>query len=409
MMSANSVSTKPDSRGRLAVVSGFGHNSMAPRGQRTQNLVAELSARWDVELLALPPDSFTASDAAVSRKPLWRRAIKPILHSVALDRCEAWAIRHFRRWRPEVDAALLIAYPWSPVTRAASRLGRSGIPYVVDAGDPWVLTEAVPLPRTISIWRSKRAELQLWKGASGAVVTTRQQGDRLEQMFPHLQILVRPNGYTSAAPAALPAAPPPREPGSLRLAHFGTLSPVRVDIGPILAAAQRSGRWSTISFSQFGDDYVGMLGRVPKGIRVERHAARPWAEIAAAATEFDAAVVLGNQLGYLLPSKAIQYLTLPIPRLAVTGGKDDDALADFAAAQPGWLVVSAAQPQPQLAEQLAEHVERDWSTQELAPPPSESWPEVAAEVGAFVERCVRGDDVAPVPTGESAPLARRAP
>lgn len=402
MMTADSAPTKRASRGRLAVVSGFGHNSMAPRGQRTQNLVAELSKRWDVELLALPADSFPERDTSMSRKPHWRRAIGPILHSVALDRCEAWAIRRFRRWRPDVDAALLIAYPWSPVTRAARRLARAGIPYVVDAGDPWVLTETVPLPRTISIWRSKRAEPLLWKGATGAVVTTRQQGDRLKELFPHLQILVRPNGYTSTAPATLPVSPSSPERGTLRLAHFGSLSPVRVDIAPILAAALGSGLWSTISFAQFGDDYAGMLNRMPKGVQVERHAARPWAEIAAMAAEFDAAVVLGNQLGYLLPSKAIQYLTLPIPRLAVTGGEPDDALTDFAASQPGWLVVSA--DEGELVERLWELVERDWSAAELAPPEAEAWPKVAAEVGAFVERCVCGE-AASNTREESSPVA----
>lgn len=386
-MTANSVSTKRDSRARIAVVSGLAHDPMSPRGQRTQNLVAELSERWDVELLALPADDFSRRDPPGSRKPFWRRAVGPILHSVALDRCERWAIGRFRRWRPDVDAALLIAYPWSPAIRAARRLARSGIPYVVDAGDPWVLTEAMPLPRTISTWRARRAEPHLWEGAAGVVVTTRQQGDRLKRMFPHLQVLVRPNGYTPTVAPSPAAEPVAREPGSLRLVHFGTLSPVRVDIGPILAEAQRSGRWRTICFAQFGDDYAGMLKRLPKGIRIEHHAARPWAEIVAATAEFDAAVVLGNQLGYLLPSKAIQYLTLPIPRLAVTAGEPDDALVDFAEGHAGWLVVSAGEG-GRLARRLWEHVERDWPARDLAPPQAEAWPKVAAEVVAFVERCV---------------------
>lgn len=405
MMTANPVSTKRGSRGRLAVVSGFAHNPMSPRGQRTQNLIAELGRRWDVELLALPAESLRRRDAPVSRKPLWRRMLGFFLHSVVLDRFELWAMRRFRRWRPDVDAALLIAYPWSPVARAARRLARAGIPYVVDAGDPWVLTEAVPLPRKISIWRARRAEPSLWEGAAGAVVTTRQQGDRLKELFPHLRILVRPNGYAAVPASALPAARPPRDRTSLRLAHFGTLSPVRVDVGPILAELQRSGRWRTISFAQFGDDYVGMLKRIPKGIRIERCAARPWAEIVAEVEEFDAAVVLGNQLGYLLPSKAVQYLTLPIPRLAVTGGERDDALADFATGHPGWLVVSAGEPR--LSDRLWEHVERDWAAEELAPTPADSWPKVAAEAAAFVEQCVNGElepAAADLP-GESAAVA----
>ena len=408
MMTASPAPTKRSSRGRLAVVAGLAHNPMAPRGQRAQNLVEALSERWDVELVALPPETFERRAAPVTRQPLWRRALGYVMNLIVLDRWEPWAARRLRRWRPDVDAALLIAYPWSPATRAARRLTKLGIPYVVDAGDPWVLTEAgVARPRTIATWRSKRAELPIWRGAAGAVVTTRQQGDRLKRMFPHLRILVRPNGYVPVAASAAVPERPRRGRGSLRLAHLGTLSPVRVDVAPILAELQRSGRWSEIAFAQFGDDYVGMLNRVPDGIQVERRPARPWNEIVESAGEFDAAVVLGNQLGYLLPSKAIQYLTLPIPRIAVTGGEPDDALADFAGSHPGWLVVFEGEPQ--LAQRLWGHVERDWTPQELAPPATESWPNVAAEVAAFVERCVAGEGEAAGNggRGEPAPVAGR--
>jgi hypothetical protein len=403
MMTASPAPTKRSSRGRLAVVSGLAHNAMTPRGQRTQNLVEELGKRWDVELVALPSQTFSQRDVPVSRQPFLRRALGSLMRSLALDRWEPWAIRRLHRWQPEVDAALLVGYPWSPVTRAARRLARLGIPYVVDAGDPWVLTEAVALPRTIATWRSKRAELPIWRAAAGAVVTTRQQGDRLQRKFPHLRILVRPNGYVPTPVPATAAKPPPRDPTSLTLAHFGTLSGIRVDIGPLLADLQRSGRWRTITFAQFGDDYVGMLMRVPKGIRVDRHPSQPWEEIVARAGDFDAAVALGNQRGYLLPSKAVQYLTLPIPRLAVTAGEPDDALAVFAEAHRGWMVASAGESE--VGERLWEHLERDWSAEELAPPDAESWPNVAVQVAAFVESCFSGEE--PEPAREPASVARR--
>lgn len=404
-MTASPAPTKRHSRGRIAVVSGLAHNPMAPRGQRTQNLIAALSENWEVEVVALPAETFANQGTPVARQPLWRRALGSVLYSVAIDRWEPWASRRLRRWRPDVDAALLVGYPWSPVTRAARRLARLGIPYVVDAGDPWVLTEMVPQPRTIATWRSRRAERPLWRGAAGAVVTTRRQGERLGQLFPELRILVRPNGYAPAPGVASTPSRREREPGSLRLAHFGSLSSIRVDVGPLLAELQESGRWSEIAFAQFGDDYVGMLKRVPKGVRVERHPARPWTEIVARAGEFDAAAVLGNQLGYLLPSKAIQYLTLPIPRLAVTGGEPDDALAGFAEEHAGWLVATPGEPE--LARRVWEHLGRSWSTQELAPPRAESWSSVAAQVSAFIAQCVRVEAGAErtVSLGESAPVA----
>jgi hypothetical protein len=401
MMSASPAPTESSSRGRLAVVSGLAHNSMAPRGQRTQNLVEELGKRWDVELVALPPETFGRRDAPVSRQPPVRRMLGSAMRWVALDRWEPWAARRLRRWHPDVDAALLVGYPWSPVTRAARKLARHGIPYVVDAGDPWVVTEPARLPRSVSVWRARHAELPIWRNAAGAVVTTQQQGDRLKQMFPHLQVLARPNGYVpTPVPAGGPQAPR-RDPDSLTLAHFGTLSPIRVDVAPLLAALQRTGRWRTITFVQFGDDYAGKLQSVPKGVRVERHTSQPWPEIVARAGDFDAAVVMGNERGYLLPSKAVQYLTLPIPRIAVTNGEPDDALAFYAEAHAGWMV--APDGDADVGQRLWEHLQRGWSAEELAAPEAESWPNVAVQVAAFIEDCVSGVEREPAP--ERASLA----
>lgn len=395
-MTASPAPTESGSRGRFVVVSGLAHNPMAPRGQRTQNLVEQLEKRWDVELVALPPETFGRRDAApVSRQPLPRRVLGSAMRSVALDRWEPWAARRLRRWRPEADAALLVGYPWSPVTRAARKLARRGIPYVVDAGDPWVVTEPASLPRSISVWRARHAELPIWRNAVGAVVTTRQQGDRLKEAFPHLQILARPNGYVPTPPsAAVAPRAGRRDPASLTLAHFGTLSPIRVDVAPLLAALQRGGRWRTITFVQFGDDYAGKLQSVPKGVFIERHASQPWAEIVARAGDFDAAVVMGNERGYLMPSKAVQYLTLPIPRIAVTSGEPDDALAEYAEAHAGWMVASAGDPE--VGEQVWEHLARNWSAADLAPPEAESWPNVAVQVAGFIEACVSGEQTKPV-------------
>jgi hypothetical protein len=164
------------------------------------------------------------------------------------------------------------------------------------------------------------------------------------------------------------------------------LTPRRVDVVPMLAQLQHSGRWRSIVFAQFGEDYESSLERVPDGIEVERHPARPWAEVIERAPEYDAAVVVGNPLSELLPSKAVQYLTLPIPRIALTNSDPGDALREFAAGRPGWLVV--ADDGSDAATPVWEHLRRNWSAQDLQPPVAEAWPEVAREIGDFIDRCV---------------------
>ena len=66
-----------------------------------------------------------------------------------------------------VAAAILIAFPWSPVAYAARRLQRAGVPYIVDAGDPWLLTSPKTDTRLLGKLRSRRAESSIWSGADG--------------------------------------------------------------------------------------------------------------------------------------------------------------------------------------------------------------------------------------------------
>jgi hypothetical protein len=88
-----------------------------------------------------------------------------------------------------------------------------------------------------------------------------------------------------------------------------------------------------------------------------------------------------------MPSKAVQYLTLPIPRVAITCGADDDAIADYVADKEGW--VCSAIDDPRLAERLQEHLLRKWSPEQLAAPRAEAWPQVADEVARFLARVLR--------------------
>lgn len=389
MEAANSQRSRRGGR-RLAVVSGYALRPLTPRGQRTEWLLKSLERDWDVELFALPPVPPSGDSAAGGGRVPWRRAAGDAVRATLLDKWEPWSVRRFGRWQPQVDAALLIAYPWSPVAYAARRLQRAGVPYVVDAGDPWVLTSPVTDTRLLAKSRSRRAERAIWSGAAGAVVTTEQQAAVIAGLFPSLPILVRPNGYEpvpARAGAAVQAAGA-RDPEHLRLVHYGMLTFLRVDVARLLEGLAGSGRWKSISFTQYGDDYTAMLARAPASVEIEHRPARPWAEVLAGASQYDLAVVVGNRLTGQLPSKAVQYMTLPIPRLALCHRGSEDALAEYVNGRPGWLAL--VNDDPDAGRRVWEHVDRGWTDAELAPPAEEAWSEVADRIGAFLERCVGG-------------------
>jgi hypothetical protein len=395
MEAVNSHRSRPRDRS-LAVVSGYGTRQLTPRGQRTQWLLKSLERSWDVELTALPGEPPAVAAAPDSGRVPWRRVAGAAVRATLLDKWEPWSRRRFGRWQPDVDAALLIAFPWSPVAHAARRLRPAGVPYVVDAGDPWVLTSPGTDTRLLAKSRGRRAEHAIWDGAAGAVVTTNQQAETIAGFFGDLPILVRPNGYepAPALPAARGAEGAGPDPEHLRIVHYGMLSFVRVDVSRLLVALTESGRWKSISFTQFGDDHAGMLARAPASVEVEYRAPMPWNEILADAPRYDLAIVVGNWLTGQLPSKAVQYMTLPIPRLALSERTDDDALAEYVSDRPAWLALP--KDDPDAGGRVWKHLDRAWTEEELAPPPGEAWPAVAERIGAFVEDCVGAE-----PTGES--------
>jgi hypothetical protein len=390
----------PSSRGRLAVVSGYAHDPLTPRGQRTRWLVECFCREWEIELLAPAPSAFQASDGRRRGRPLWRRAARRVKNATLLDKWEPWSIRRLSRWSPQVDAALLIAYPWSPVAYAGRRLRREGIPYVLDAGDPSALTAPVPIGGFPAQGRLRRAEQALWSGASGAVVTTRQQADVLTELFPSLPVLARPNGYEP--PSSVERAEVARsDPWPLRLVHYGSLPDVRVDVTRLLETLVASGRWPSIQLTQYGDDHDGMLRHVPAEVEIEWRAPQPWSEVLAEARAFDLAIAIGNVLPGQLPSKAVQYMTLPIPRLAITARGEDDALGEYVYGRPGWAAVRWNDPDADGV--VWAHLSRDWSGTALDPPEEEAWPAVAARIADFVASCVAPGGDSPTASYVDAP------
>jgi hypothetical protein len=379
------VAERAGGRRRLAVVSLHAHRPLAPRGERTRRVVEALEADWEVELIAPAPTVATGGAAGSGRSNPARRLAARTVGIALLDKWEPWSARRLRSWKPRFDGALLIGHPYSPLVYASRRLRGAGVPYVVDVGDPWVLTSHATDLRGLAHLRATRAERALWRGAAGGVLTTPGQAAGIEGVAPGIRTLIRPNGYDAVA--AVPAPPPRRDDAVLRLAHFGMFNSVRLDPRPLLQRLAASGRWSRIVLSQFGDDFAGFLDHPPAGVQIERNPAYPWEQVVERAVEYDLALVVGNVNPKQLPSKAVQYLTLPIPRLALSCG-GEDALAVYVADKPGWLTVHPDEEDApgRIAEQLA----RRWSAAELAPPASESWPAVAASIAGFVGSCVEG-------------------
>jgi len=220
-------------------------------------------------------------------------------------------------------------------------------------------------------------------GASGAVVTTENQACGLRGLFPELPILVRPNGFPTVNHdgSSHVLRTERRSESVLRIAHFGNVSSARLDVVPFLVSLARAGVWERVELHVFGSDWTGTL-RDARDVTVVFHESRPWPEIVREARGYDVAMVIGNRDPQQLPSKAIVYLQLPIPRLAVVQDLQTDALAEYVADKKGWIALRA--DTGDAAARIDRHVSRTWTTDDLAAPPTESWEQVSESVARFV-------------------------
>jgi hypothetical protein len=399
LLGRDPVDSRNASPDRKAIVVSFaelaGELPISPRIQRTAHLTAALEREFEFGVARVPEHLARAADP--SRKSLSRGLARKALSPLVLDHLEIPARVVMRGWRPSGRGALLIGWPYSPIYIAASHLVAAGIPYVVDVGDPWVLTEPAPprWPRRLSVLRAKAAETFLWRHAAAGVVTTETQASGLQALFPDLELLVRPNGYLAADDAGVQGAPADAgtDDGELRLVHFGSINSRRVPIGEWLSALPGAAGIRRVRFANYGPvNHPELLHAEDPAVAVEAHDAVDWARACQIARTFDAAVVVGNADPAKLPSKAIQYLTLPVPRIAITGSGDGGELAAFAAQRPGF--VPAGIDSPEDIPRVIAHVRRTWSDEELGPSAGESWAEVAREVVRFA---IRSWDRAAVP------------
>ncbi len=296
-----------------------------------------------------------------------------------------------------IDASLVVSMPASPASLAAGRLCAAGIPYVVDQGDPWGIGTEAFRGRGFASRRRKYLECRMWEGAVGGVFTTQSQAEAVLELVPDLPYLIRINGYRPFARVVFEDAFARRKDpdGVLRLAHFGslkigTIENPRVDAGETLAALAESGLWRRVVFTQFGhlpDGFAGGLSSA--GIEIERRDRISWDQAPEVAAEFDAALVIGNHSFHRarVPSKVIEYLSLPIPRIALTSGVNGDELASVARSLPGYLAGSAADSE--LAERIDSFLRREWTLDDLLPPVEYRWDRVAADVVQFFLETVR--------------------
>lgn len=379
---------------RQAIVVSFADGSrISPRVQRTDQLVNALEEDFGFRVERLPDGPRRA--AGPLKRTLPRRAARRALRPLLLDSFEITARFTLRRWKPSAEGALLIAWPFSPIYVAASQLVAAGIPYVVDVGDQWALTARSPSPRShvLARRRAKAAETFLWRNAAAGVVTTERQASALRALFPGLDLLVRPNGYTPAdepaavsdqagvAPEALEQGPPPID-GELRLVQFGAVNPFKISIGGWLARVRRTAGLPRVRFANYGSvDRPDLLQSDDPAVVVEIHEPVEWARACEIARGFDAAVVTANDHPAQLPSKSIQYLTLPVPRVGVTASSDPGELGAFAAQRPGFISVDVESQED--VSRLISHLRRPWSDDELAPPADDSWAAVARQVLGF--------------------------
>ncbi|HTR74980.1 MAG TPA: hypothetical protein VMH33_06935 [Solirubrobacterales bacterium] len=170
--------------------------------------------------------------------------------------------------------------------------------------------------------------------------------------------------------------------------HYGSLYGERAPFKKIFEELISCGRWERILLRQRGPDWTHVLDDLPPSVFVEHMKTLPWAEVQTEAEEFDAAVVFGWLDPNQMPSKAVQYLTLPIPRLAITTDDEHDSLAEYATRQPGWVVLRGNAGEA--AALVSEHISRPWTYGDLASPYAESWPAVEEQLARFVTAVIIG-------------------
>lgn len=368
---------------RLLLVSFARVSPNSPRAARTDVVEKALAARWDLEFVGPEPGARRGAGSPSTMVA----GLKRIHRWVLTDRYELLARRWFRGWSTNARGAVLIGFPFSPLAIAARRLAQQGVPYVLDLGDPWALTTSTPLLRGPALLRARRFEKAMIGGSAGAILTTAEQAHSMAVALPRVPSLVQPNGL-SIEDCCMPSADPRPPLGPvLRLAHFGQIHESRITIAPHLEALTGPGGFSGIEVHQYGAVAGIAQLRAASRVRVVVHDPIPWPLAREEVGKYDAALAIGNHNPGQLPSKVVDYSSLPVPRLAFVSDVSSDSIASYLrnGSRPGWLVVSASTPD--LIDKVRVHLERRWRPAgELDPSPDQSWGVISDRIVRFVEQ-----------------------
>ena len=247
---------------------------------------------------------------------------RPILGRGGSDRRVRTAHPTLRRPPARRRSGLWIADRPAPLAVCRSGRGVSGTRQAV-RGRPWRSMgshRSEPFKRTLSSRRQRECRAKTMGGSRGRSIDYRTAGRGARSLYPDLPIMVRPNGYLPVESSATPGNARRRKARGLaaRPLRNASRAPTSASSGR-LSAWPIPGYGSRVEFIQFGADWSGVLATLPDNVAVEYRTQEPWSRIVQTAGEFDAAVVVGfnRRNRWRLPSKSIQYLTLPIPRLAI--------------------------------------------------------------------------------------------
>ncbi len=221
----------------------------------------------------------------------------------------------------------------------------------------------------------------MWEGSSGAIVTTDGQAEALLSLFLISKSLF---GRTASRPLCRPHQRPSLC-RPLPVVNSGSSTMAT----SMLHASSGTSENSRRAAGGSGPSCTNMA--ISSGTvccresamrsKIERRQVLPWSQILAEAPAFHAALAIGNRNPAQLPSKAVQYLTLPIPRVALVG-TETDALATYARGMPGWVSIAPTTSHPD--RELASLLGRHWNPSELAPPVTESWEHVERALLDFI-------------------------
>jgi glycosyltransferase involved in cell wall biosynthesis len=248
------------------------------------------------------------------------------------------ALEH--RAAPGWDAVVGMCSPPTALLIARTIAGRLDIPYLADMRDSWTGYHGAPLrPAPLALFE-RRLESRVLAGAASVVTVDRSMVGLALERLPRTEqppVHVIPNGYDEDDFQDTPAAELPR----LSIVHTGQLrhasAPLWEAIGGVLASHPELR--GELHFWQVGfvdPSAAAMLERPPDGLVV--HLVPPVSQREAVSYMLGADLLLAEEVGTVLPSKALQYLRAGRPILAFVDG--GGLMRELLAAAPQACVVA---------------------------------------------------------------------